>query len=130
MPPPDSRPHRRLHRHQRSPGRTYPSIVRRSAAAGLTNGVPYDAFLPSVALTDAQPLSRTDDRRGSGTGRAGGLATLFPTPCPAIWERTAVSRRLGQDESGTRQQAQPSRCPRIASVPLPPQFDPQLVFSV
>ena len=99
------------------------------------DGSVFDVFLPTIAESDIQDLSATEDTEvGIGSAGVAQLQELFPEVEASTWELLGVTFPAGsaQDEEGnvatgaTIIPVEPNRLP----APLPPGVDPQLVISI
>lgn len=122
-------------------GMMYPSVGKPfHSVPGQTTqlnmmGVPFDVFLPPMAMGDVQAISAAQDTQvGFGDFGLAQLSSLFPEIDPAVWERVEVTYPAGSavdDQGNVATQAivmpvPPTRIP----APLPPTLDARLVISV
>ena len=99
------------------------------------HGSVFDIFLPTIAESDIQDLSATEDTEvGFGTAGVAQLQEMFPEVEASTWELLQVTFPAGsaQDEAGkvattaTIVPVNPERLP----APLPPHLNPELVVSI
>ncbi|MFT7512259.1 MAG: hypothetical protein ACI9QL_001467, partial [Candidatus Omnitrophota bacterium] len=110
-------------------GFAYPSVGKPfHSTPGQATNLPFDIFLPPMALADLQTLSTTQDTEvGFGVEGKAELVSMFPGIDPAIWDQVAITFPPGSaiDESGT-----PATQASILPVPpdrLPGQLPAEIV---
>jgi hypothetical protein len=122
-------------------GLRYPTLGKPfHSIPGLTtqlnkDGMPFDIYLPLMAMGDIQALSATEATEiGFGEAGKARLAEMFPTADPALFDLMKVNFAPGsaRDDAGNPATeavvipVAPNRIP----VPLPATLNPSLVFSV